>query len=87
MLFDKQIATIIDRKIKENGELSAERLAYLNDSIEKMRTKIDSFFDQLDFKNEDSGRRVATITTEDVQRLFADLTKLRQQNLKEKLTN
>lgn len=49
MLFEKQIQTILERKFEENGQPSPEALLYLNDNINKMRTKITEFFDSLQF--------------------------------------
>ena len=49
----------------ENGNkpLSPESSAYLHESLGKMRTKVNEFFDTLEFTNDPTGRKVAVITT------------------------
>lgn len=55
----------------------------MNDNLAKMRGKINEFFDKLEFTNDVEGKKVAVITTDDIQRLFEELNESRQQNLKD----
>jgi len=72
-LFEKQIQAIIDRKVQETGQaLSAEKLTYLQDQLEKMRETINAFWDQLEAKS-NNGTNSIVVTTEDVNRLFEEL--------------
>jgi len=45
----------------------------LNENLTKMRGKINEFFDKLEFTNDVEGKKIAVITTEDIQRLFEEL--------------
>lgn len=55
----------------------------MNDNLAKMRGKINEFFDKLEFTNDVEGKKVAVITTDDIQRLFEELNESRAQNLKD----
>jgi len=55
----------------------------LNENLTKMRGKINEFFDKLEFTNDVEGKKVAVITTDDIQRLFEELNESRHQNLKD----